>query len=607
MPGITGIICQRPAEGAEEDLDRMVAAMRHESDYRSGQYVNRDLGLYVGWMCPPNASGHYAPVISKSKDVVLIFHGENHLSNEDPSGTCSAHSTRELDDTSYLLRLYEENGEEFVRHLNGWFCGILADLRSKKVILFNDRYGMSRLYTYEGKDVILFGSEAKSLLKVNPELRVIDPEAFAQFLRYDCIMGDRSLFKNVALLPGGSAWSFDRRGGVTKKRYFDFKEWEQQDTLSPNEFYEKFTSAMTQIGATYAGDIKKVALSLTAGLDTRAVLASLLLRDHSFPCYTFGGVWGETFDIAIARKLAAVHNQPFQAIKINGDFFKNFASLAEQSVYISDGNHNAFGAHNLYFNRIARKIAPVRLTGKYGSEVVRGRRLIAFGSFPLHAVASDLRPFLQQVRPPHEVNRLNHPLSRTVQEDIPWYMAGTLSLEQSQLTIRTPYMDNGLVRLLFQAPPTTSSTTELQARYISDYAPALSRLATDMGKLGTNGPVTRWLLSRVHGILFRSEYVYLTATPHWLTRVDRSFGFLHPERLLTGRHKYEWYRIWAATHLAGFIRETLLNSQADYTRYFDYHSLSKMVNRHTKGTHNYLDEINKALTIELVCSSLLRG
>src|SRR5262249_47275787 len=147
----------------------------------------------------------------------------------------------------------------------------------------------------------------------------------------------------------------------------------------------------------------------------------------------------------------------------------------------------------------------------------------------------------QQVRPPREVNRLNHPLSRTVQEDIPWYMSGTLSLEQSHLTIRTPYMDNGLVRLLFQAPRTPSSTTDLQARYINDYAPALSRFTTDMGKLGTSGAVTRWLLPRVQGILFRTEYVYLTATPHWFTCVDRSLGFLHPERLLTGRHKYEWY------------------------------------------------------------------
>ncbi len=32
-----------------------------------------------------------------------------------------------------------------------------------------------------------------------------------------------------------------------------------------------------------------------------------------------------------------------------------------------------------------------------------------------------------------------------------------------------------------------------------------------------------------------------------------------------------------------------------------------MVDRHIAGTHNYLNEINKVLTIELICSSLLKN
>jgi len=31
-----------------------------------------------------------------------------------------------------------------------------------------------------------------------------------------------------------------------------------------------------------------------------------------------------------------------------------------------------------------------------------------------------------------------------------------------------------------------------------------------------------------------------------------------------------------------------------------------MVERHIAGTHNYLEEINKALTVQLIFSSLLR-
>lgn len=604
MPGITGIICQRPPEEAERDLAHMLEVMRHESDYRSGQYVNRELGLYVGWMCRPTSSDNM-PVISRNKDVVLIFHGEHHLTNHGSSGTSGPPSVGESSEAHYLLDLYEEIGEDFIRHLNGWFCGVVADVGRRKVILFNDRYGMSRLYLYEGKEAILFGSEAKSLLKVRPELRAIDPEALTQFLRYNCVMGNRSLFKDVALLPGGSLCLFDNQR-IKKRRYFDFKEWEQQDALVPDEFYKQFALAMNRIVPAYAGDINQAALSLTAGLDTRAVMASWHMHDRSFPCYTFGGVWGDTFDIAIARKLAAVYNQPYQGIKINGDFFKNFAGLAEKSVYISDGTHHAFGAHDLYFNRIARQIAPVRLTGKYGSQIVRGRKLIRFDSFPMQAVTSDLRPFLQNVSPPREVNRLNHPLSRTVAEDIPWYMSGRLVVEQSQLIMRTPYMDNALVKLLFQAPNTSRSVAEPQMRYINDYAPTLSRLSTDMAQLGATNTLTTSLLHRLQWVLSKAEYTYLYAMPHWLTRIDRSLGFLHPERLLSGRHKYEWYRIWAATHLADFIRGTLLNPQAEYTRYFDYHAISKMVKRHTAGTHNYRNEIDKALTVQLICSALLR-
>jgi asparagine synthase (glutamine-hydrolysing) len=604
MPGIAGIISRNPHGEVDGALDVMVEAMRHEPFYRGGRYSNRDLGLYVGWMCrQQDMSADCIPLINANKDVILIFHGETYLSGRDATGTSSANSTGGPGDARYLLELYDTVGEDFVRQLNGWFCGAIADLRRRKIILFNDRYGMSRLYLYEGKDVILFGSEAKSLLRVRKELRVIDPESLAQFLRCNCVMGNRSLFKNVSLFPAGSLWSFDNRGGVKKTRYFDFKEWERQDALEPEEFYGKFVLAMNRIVPEYARDIKKVALSLTAGLDTRAIMTSLHIYDRSFPCYTFGGTSGETVDIATARKLAGIYGQPYQAIKINGDFFRNFASLAEKTVYISDGTHMAFGAHDLYFNRIAREIAPVRLTGKYGSEIVNGRKLIPFWSFPIDAVGSELRPFLEGVPSPNEVNQLNHRLSKTVAENIPWYMSGRLAVEQSQLTTRTPYMDNALVKLLFQAP---SSGVELQTRYIKDYSPALGRLATDLGKLGVSDPVMTSLLHPLQRALRKVEYIYLYAMPHWLTRIERSLGFWHLERLVSGRHKYEWYRVWAATHLAGFIRDTLLNPQADYTRYFDYAVLSKMVKRHTAGTHNYMDEINKALTIQLICSSLLR-
>jgi len=54
------------------------------------------------------------------------------------------------------------------------------------------------------------------------------------------------------------------------------------------------------------------------------------------------------------------------------------------------------------------------------------------------------------------------------------------------------------------------------------------------------------------------------------------------------------------------VRDTLLRPQASCTEFFNKRRLDLLVTRHLAGTHNYLAEINKALTIELIHSELLR-
>jgi len=108
-------------------------------------------------------------------------------------------------------------------------------------------------------------------------------------------------------------------------------------------------------------------------------------------------------------------------------------------------------------------------------------------------------------------------------------------------------------------------------------------------------------------IFFKVEYVYLQATPHWLTWFDRKLEHWHLERLLSGRQKWEAYRIWIKTAFAPFLRDTLCDSSAAYTQFFDYQTVRKMVERHIAGTHNYLEEINKVLTVQLISSSLLKA
>jgi asparagine synthase (glutamine-hydrolysing) len=603
MPGIAGIIRREAYEGIEQDLNLMVESMRHEKDYVGSQYVNAELGIYCGWASHPSSLGHWMPLVSADKRYVLIVMGEHFKHSEEPvfrngNGNLDGHAQD-------LLRLFEESGDKCLDSLNGWFCGIAIDLKLRKVILFNDRYGMNRVYLHEGKDEILFASEAKSLLRVRPALRAIDPKGLAQYLRFNCVMGGMTLFKGISLLPAGSSWVFAGGAVPHKGSYFNFREWEERPILNGEEFYEKFEQTVTRVFPAYMEGPQSVGLSLTAGLDTRVILAAANAQKRRLPCYTFGGTWGETFDIRTARKLAAMCDQPFEAIKLNDQFLRDFPSLAQQSVYMSDGTLDACGAHDVYFNRIVRKLAPIRLTGKFGSEVVRTRRLIRSGDFPRSLLQSWFAPFLDEAQTFDHITKAKHPLTRVVSEEIPWYEYGRVAVEQAEVLLRTPYMDNRLIELMYQAPQEVRASRELQAKYARRKGRQLSALSTDLGVIGSDNPILSKLTFIPLWALFKAEYTYLYALPHWLTWVDRRLERLRLERILAGRAKYEGYRIWFKTHFADFIRATLLSPSARCTEFFDRASVTRVVTGHTAGTHNYLNEVNKMLTVELIYSSLL--
>ena len=137
---------------------------------------------------------------------------------------------------NFLQNLYGDLGDGFLTALNGWFCGVLIDLRLNRITLFNDRFGMSRIYLHEGNEEFLFASEAKALLKIRPALRAIEPEAMAEQLRFNCLSGRKTLFKGISRLPNASSWVFENNVRPQKNCYFAESEWENLPTVAAEDF-----------------------------------------------------------------------------------------------------------------------------------------------------------------------------------------------------------------------------------------------------------------------------------------------------------------------------------------------------------------------------------
>jgi asparagine synthase (glutamine-hydrolysing) len=91
------------------------------------------------------------------------------------------------------------------------------------------------------------------------------------------------------------------------------------------------------------------------------------------------------------------------------------------------------GAVELYANRIARQIAPVRLTGNYGSEILRGN--VAFR--PRKLTETLLEPeFAQSVRTAgatYQAERNGHPLSFIAFKQVPWHHYARLASNNRNL------------------------------------------------------------------------------------------------------------------------------------------------------------------------------
>jgi asparagine synthase (glutamine-hydrolysing) len=605
MPGIVGIIGKAPPEERKGTLAAMLKSMLHESIYASGSLHEGGLNIALGWTAHKNSFSDCLPVWNEGRDICLVFSGEDFAAGERVDALKSKGHVFNPGDASGLVHLYEELGPRFLERINGWFSGVLVDLRERKILLFSDRYGVDRIYYHESRQGFYFASEAKALLKILPELRQLDSRSLGEYFSCGAVLQDRSLFKGVSTLPGGSLWTFAPGQRVRKEAWFKKESWEQQPQLSGSEYYEKLKETWSRILPRYFNGREQAALSLTGGVDCRMILAWAPRGSGALPCYTFGGTYRDCADVKISREIASICQQPYQTIPVGAEFLSNFQTLAERTVYISDGAMDVTGAIDLYVQQKARKIAPVRLSGVYGGEILR--RLVMFKPSPRHAMFfnPELMHSAEDAARTYADELNGHGLSFTAFKQAPWYMAAKFAVERSQLTLRTPYFDNELVALAYQSPGDLISSNAVSLRLIHDGNPALAGVGTDRGLLFRSVPVITLATHLFQEFTFKAEYAYDYGMPQWLAGLDHAFAPLHLERLFLGRHKFHHFRVFYRNELAGYMKAVLLDSRTRSRSHLNGARLEELVNAHIKGKRNYTTEIHKILSVELIQRQLI--
>ncbi len=268
----------------------MLAAIRHESFYTNGTCSDESLGVYAAWTARKGSFADGMPVCNEHGDVKMIFSGEEFPEPATDEALKGRGHELGRAPAAYLPHVYEED-RRFPASLNGRFHGLVLDRRDGHALLFNDRYGMHRIYVHESKEAVYFAAEAKAILAVCPELRRVDPAGLGELITCGCVLENRTVFAGMGVLPPASAWVIGHGVVTERRRYFDPSEWEAQIELDPESYYRELRSVFTRDLPRYFAGTERIGLSLTGGLDTRMILAWRKDAPGSLPCYTFSGTY----------------------------------------------------------------------------------------------------------------------------------------------------------------------------------------------------------------------------------------------------------------------------------------------------------------------------
>jgi len=337
------------------------------------------------------------------------------------------------------------------------------------------------------------------------------------------------------------------------------------------------------------------------------MIIACLSQDEEKPvCYTFAGSRQDTLDARLAGRVARICGLEHKVLRLGPDFFSNFPSHTDRTVYITDGCVGSLAAHEIYLNRQARQLAPVRVTGVFGGEILRGVSMFKPFRLAPGLVNPDLNQSISSLGARWTRNG-QHPVTFTAFREIPEKRFGTPAASRSQLSFRTPYLDNELVALAYRVPESLRASPLLPWSVVQDNRQALSCVPTDMGVVGTGSGLLAVPRRVVSKAVCKLDYLYAEGLPHWLSSFDNFFDRLGSGVRLFGWHKFLHYRKWFTRELADYVAGALQEVQARRSPFWNSSFLETLAREHKNGRRNYVREIDAVLTLEAVDRLLLRN
>ncbi len=274
-------------------------------------------------------------------------------------------------DTEVILRLYEREGIECLRKLNGMFAIAIDDAREDALYLVRDRIGVKPLYVADDGERAVFASEIKAILPwtaARDGLAGVDIEAIHHYLSFNYIPAPWTIWRGVRHVMPGTWMKFTRTGVQTHRwwslaaqceRDFEFGAWAEEFLAILDDATRIRLRADVPWGAFLSG-----------GVDSSTIVA-LMARHVDRPVRTFCIGFADPrydespFAAEAARRFGCEHTSEIAEL--------NMLDRWPQVLHHLDQPHgDASFMPTLRVSELAARHVKVVLTGDGGDELFAG-------------------------------------------------------------------------------------------------------------------------------------------------------------------------------------------------------------------------------------------
>ena len=381
MCGITGAIWTDPKRAIDAStLRKMTDVLRHRGPDDDGSYTNEFClrppyepmpGVALGFrrLSIIDLEGGHQPMSNEDGTVWVVFNGEIYnypalRRRLDGAG----HSFRTNSDTETIVHLYEDEGLDFVQHLNGMFAIAIWDARERRLVLVRDRIGQKPLVYRHEPGRLLFASELKSLLQVADVPREIDAGAIDDYLTYQYIPHPKTIFTGIRKLPPGhlAVYQDDK---LEVRPYWE-PDLNHERAIGAAEASERLVELMTSsVELRMRSDVPLGAF-LSGGVDSSLIVALMQQRsEQPIKTFTIGFPIAEYDETSYARQVASHLGTQHEEFQVTPDG----VSILPKLVWNYDEPFaDSSAIPTWYVSEMTRRHVTVALSGDGGDELFAG-------------------------------------------------------------------------------------------------------------------------------------------------------------------------------------------------------------------------------------------